>query len=207
MRGGTGYPEISSVVKYPLSSAGIDAEETDRFTDWSEEGLCVLVICRKPQREILLPFLGEGIGVHHNIQDRGRYRERIKVTIDLPFLRIIDPGIVDHHWNAVWFIVWILHRRAPISQERTPVISMTSISKILGGGVHDKESFVLQPSFSETEDQLFDYIIRPSHGINPRVQREVFSIPEETRVTLFLDIRAVILLHPCRRQNQRPMSR
>jgi hypothetical protein len=47
---------------------------------------------------------------------------------------------------------------------------------VVGVDVHDEEGFVFEPAFAEAEDNLLDEIVRPSHAIQPVIDREMFPI-------------------------------
>ena len=70
------------------------------------------------------------------------------------------------------------------------------VSTIVDADIHDEECFIFEPAFAEAENDLLNEIVGPSHTIQPRIDRKMFSILPQARVTCFLQIRLTVCFEP-----------
>ena len=129
----------------------------------------MFVVCGKAGGQKLLSLLCEGSSISHQVEDCRWNGESIIISLNFLFFRILDLGVVDHERDSIRFVVRIIHRCFIFSQEWDAVVSVTILVRTRKGE-HEKERFVFQTSFTESKDDVFDVIIRPSHRIEPAVE-------------------------------------
>ena len=130
----------------------------------------------------------KGIGMDHQIEDRGGEGKGIKVSVDLLFARIFDVWVIYHPRDLKTFIVDVFNRTLQVSHKRKSMVRVTFIRDNFQGDIHEKQSLVFQAALTESQDNLLYRIIRPSQSIEPFIRRPPFAVIVHEML--------IMLLHP-----------
>jgi hypothetical protein len=93
--------------------------------------------------------------------------------------------VVEQEGYSVWLVVGVVDGGTPLADKGDTVVAVANKSGHVyrftcqkarqeegnGEKVHHKQSLILQSTFSESKDNILDIIIRPSHRIEPTIER------------------------------------